>query len=211
MFNFSCDRLWLKRFFITLLLCHAMAIFAEEPNLNFRHYTINEGLSQNTVFCLLEDRDGIIWMGTADGLNKFDGYDFKYYKHEFRNAYSISNNQINALYEDKSGKIWIGTADGLNVFDKHTEKFSRLSTTKSPTLTSNDFITSIYEDSKGNIWITSQEGLKLYNEMGEAAANALFSLLSRKTDLSDPELICLSSELIVRESSGGNLTLKRYG
>lgn len=163
MFNFSCDRLWLKRFFITLLLCHAMAIFAEEPNLNFRHYTINEGLSQNTVFCLLEDRDGIIWMGTADGLNKFDGYDFKYYKHEFRNAYSISNNQINALYEDKSGKIWIGTADGLNVFDKHTEKFTRLSTTKSPTLTSNDFITSIYEDSKGNIWITSQEGLKLYN------------------------------------------------
>ncbi|PRY53599.1 two component regulator with propeller domain [Arcticibacter pallidicorallinus] len=163
MFTIFCNSFWLKRFLLALAFCFSMSVRGREVNYNFKHYTINEGLSQNTVLCLLEDKDGVIWMGTADGLNKFDGYDFTHYKHQFRHAGGISNNQINALYEAKNGDIWVGTADGLNVFNKRTEKFTRLSTTVRRTVTSNDFITSIYEDSKGRVWLTSQEGLKLYD------------------------------------------------
>lgn len=153
---------------------------AQEGDLKFKHYTINEGLSQNTVYCLLQDKDGIIWVGTEDGLNKFDGYDFTYYKHEFRNSNSISHNQINALHEDQKGRIWIGTSDGLNVFDKVTEKFTRFSTGQVPSINSNDFVTSIFGDSKGNVWITTLQGLKLYNP--EKENFSLFSYAHRRAD-----------------------------
>jgi len=181
MFTIFCDSFWLKRLLLALSLCFSMSVRGKGPNFNFKHYTINEGLSQNTVLCLLEDRDGVIWMGTADGLNKFDGYDFTHYKHQFRNPGGISNNQINALYEDKNGDIWVGTADGLNVFNKRTEKFTRLSTTARRTVTSNDFITSIYEDSKGRVWVTSQEGLKLYDPEKKTFGNYAYSL-NRRAD-----------------------------
>lgn len=148
-------------FIMAVLL--ASRISGQQNKLNFKHYSINEGLSQNTVFCLLEDRDGLIWIGTEDGLNMFDGYNFTYYKHEFRNPGSISHNQINALYEDRQGQIWIGTSDGLNILNKKTGKITHLSTKEDSALSINDFITSIYEDSKRNIWITSIEGLKRYN------------------------------------------------
>lgn len=141
---------------------------AQPSQINFKRYTINEGLSQNTVYALLEDREGIIWIGTEDGLNKFDGYDFTIYKHENRKPHSISHNQVNALYEDKAGKIWIGTSDGLNIFDKKTESFTRLNTIKNPTLGFNENITSIYEDKKGNIWVTTLRGLIRYHPAGNS-------------------------------------------
>jgi len=154
-------------FLVILILYSINALKAQSSRINFKHYTINEGLSQNTVFCLLEDKEGIIWIGTEDGLNKFDGYDFTVYKHEFRNSNSISHNQINALYEDEKGRIWIGTSDGLNIFDKVSEKFTRISTRQGQSVTSNDFITSIFEDNEGHIWVTSLEGLKLYNPVNK--------------------------------------------
>ncbi|MEJ5962636.1 two-component regulator propeller domain-containing protein [Pedobacter immunditicola] len=155
--------------FFTVVLSILISVFpsnAQNKRINFKRYTINEGLSQNTVYALLEDREGIIWIGTEDGLNKFDGYDFTYYKHENRNPHSISHNQVNALYEDKAGKIWIGTSDGLNVFDKKTEAFTRLNTIKNPGLGFNENITSIYEDKKGDIWVTTQKGLIRYHPEG---------------------------------------------
>lgn len=136
---------------------------AQQTQLRFKHYTINDGLSQNTVFSLLEDKDGIMWMGTEDGLNKFNGYDFIQFKHDFRDTISLSNNQVNALYEDREERIWVGTSDGLNIFDKKSERFTRLSTVQDASLTSSDFITSISEDKKGNIWVSTLEGLKLYD------------------------------------------------
>lgn len=143
-----------------LLLC--CPLLHAQNEINFKQYSISEGLSQNTVYSMLEDREGIIWIGTEDGLNRFDGYEFTYYRHELKNANSISQNQVNALYQDKAGNIWIGTSDGLNILDKKTEKITRLSTARNERDESNDFITSIYEDRKGNIWITSLEGLKRY-------------------------------------------------
>ena len=145
-----------------VLIC-PLLLFAQGSQLRFKHYSINEGLSQNTVFSLLQDSDGMMWIGTEDGLNRFDGYEFTYFKHNLHEPNSISHNQVNALHEDSTGIIWIGTSDGLNLFDKHTEKFTRISTSASRSVASNEFVTSIFEDSKRNLWITTFEGLKLYN------------------------------------------------
>lgn len=129
--------------------------YGQSHKIRFKHYSIDHGLSQNTVFSLLEDKEGAIWIGTEDGLNKFDGYTFTNFRHQNLDSSSISHNQINDLHEDKHGKIWIATSDGLNTYDKKTETFKRLHIPNNP----NTFITSIFEDSKGEIWITLLNGL----------------------------------------------------
>lgn len=149
----------LAGFILVLITCLAPHVIYAQHKINFKHYNINHGLSQNTVFCLLEDRQCLIWIGTEDGLNKFDGYTFTVYKHKNSDPQSISHNQINALYEDKSGNIWVATSSGLNIFDKKKESFELLPIPNDLS----DFITSIFEDSKGNIWITSLNGLLLYH------------------------------------------------
>ncbi|WP_345947600.1 two-component regulator propeller domain-containing protein [Mucilaginibacter sp. PAMB04274] len=132
-------------------------------HLNFKHLTINEGLSQNTVFCVTQDKTGFIWIGTEDGLNKYDGYEFSIYKHEDNNPKSLSHSQINALQEDPRGNLWVGTSDGLNCFDKHTESFRKISTGTNSESGTNEFITSFLYDSFGNLWIGTFGGLKRYD------------------------------------------------
>lgn len=144
--------------FLVFLFTQAV-VLAQDQKLRFKHYSIDNGLSQNTVYCLLEDKEGIIWIGTEDGLNKFDGYSFTAYKHRNQNPNSISHNQINDLYEDKSGRIWVATSDGLNVFDKKTDSFELIPIPNNLS----EFITSIFEDNNGDIWITTLNGLFLYH------------------------------------------------
>mgnify|MGYP003939795167 CR=1 FL=1 len=140
--------------------------FAYGQHINFKHYTITEGLSQNTVLCLMQDREGFIWVGTEDGLNRFDGYEFINYRHENDHPKSISSNHINALMEDTDGKIWVGTSAGLNIFDRNTETFDLLSTRSDTRKT--DYISSIFKDSKNNIWIGTFEGLKRYDRTSQS-------------------------------------------
>lgn len=135
---------------------------AQSKKINFKSYTINDGLSQNSVMCLLQDHYGFIWIGTEDGLNKFDGYEFKSYKHDNDDSTSISNNQINALYEDVDGKIWIATSKGLNIFDRKSEIFKKITYSSGNNDGAADLITSICKDKRGDLWLGSLADLKLY-------------------------------------------------
>ena len=148
-----------------LLLC---ALFLITPVMadNFEHYYREEGLSQATVKALLYDDDGFLWVGTEDGLNRFDGYQFKVFKNMPYNNDSLSSNQIKSLYKDKNNNIWVGTSNGLNRYNKVTEKFQRItpspSETKSESSTSNS-INSITQDNKGHYWVGSNKGLLKYD------------------------------------------------
>ena len=95
--------------------------------MKFDHITVADGLSQGSVFSILEDRYGFMWFGTrTGGLNRYDGYSFTTYKYSENNPHSISNNEILSLYEDSKGIIWAGTRNGgLNRFDNETESFYR--------------------------------------------------------------------------------------
>lgn len=145
-------RITLTGVFLTFIALFANTTFAQ--NLSFKRLTINEGLSQNTAFCILQDKTGYIWIGTEDGLNKYDGYDFTIYKHENNDKNSLSNSQVNALCEDPKQNLWVGTSKGLNLLNRDTESFKTLS---------NDFVTSLLYDSRGNLWIGTFDGLKRYD------------------------------------------------
>ena len=131
--------------------------------IKFKKLTVEQGLSNSFVNCLLQDRTGFIWFGTDDGLNRFDGYEIKVYRNNPDDKSSISGNIIWALCEDISGKLWIGTkSEGLNKYDPITDEFEYWDLDSSSTEEIN--ITYIYEDSKNNIWVgTYKNGLYRYN------------------------------------------------
>ena len=86
-------------------------------------YTIADGMSQTSVNCAIQDSRGFLWIGTQDGLNKFDGYSFKIFKNEPSDTNSLSNNYINCIYEDAEGNLWIGTNYGLNKAKRIFQQF----------------------------------------------------------------------------------------
>ncbi len=145
----------LKIFLFGFLL--TTTVFSQ--SIRFNHLTTENGLSNNNVFDILQDKSGFLWFATDDGLNRFDGYDFKIFRHEPENPNSLSDNSVWFLREDKKGKIWIGTKNGwLNRFDPTTEKFTRWKI-KTDEVRENA-ITCIYEDSQEKIWIgTYRKGL----------------------------------------------------
>ena len=104
---------------------HAAGAAAQETALDFERISIEQGLSQSTVFCILQDSRGFLWFGTQDGLNRYDGHEFVVYHPEEGNPNSLSNNTVRALYEDRAGQLWVGTEDGLNRHDRATEQFVR--------------------------------------------------------------------------------------
>ncbi len=94
--------------------------------LSFSGYSISEGLSQSVVNCIFQDSKGYIWLGTQNGLNRFDGYSFVKYKFNPDDSTSISNNWIYAVAEDKNGNLWIGTKGGINRYIRKERRFERI-------------------------------------------------------------------------------------
>jgi streptogramin lyase len=152
------------------------------------------GLCDNTVWCLLEDKKGNIWIGTNGGLNRYDGKtgEMKSFKSNLYNPYGISNNIINALFEDRSGIIWIGTYNGLGRFDYVSQKiYTYKHITNNLQSLSSNRIFGIYEDSYGIIWIGTMGGglnrfdnktgiFKHYTEKDGLANNMVYCILEDK-------------------------------
>ncbi|MCU0432083.1 MAG: ATP-binding protein [Bacteroidia bacterium] len=117
----------MRNFLLLVFLFCSTVCFAQP--LRFTHYDTRQGLPQNSVHALLQDREGFIWMGTQDGLSRFDGYSFTVYRHNHKDSTSLTDNFVVDLSEDSAGNIWVGTRSGLCVFLKSKNCFIRF---KSP-------------------------------------------------------------------------------
>src|SRR6266498_4998880 len=109
--------------FVCLQVASLTAI-CQKQNIRFEHLGTDQGLSQSNVVCILQDSQGFMWLGTRDGLNKYDGYKFTVYKNKADDKNSISNNYIQAIKESKNGDLWIATrGGGLNRYDRQKDQF----------------------------------------------------------------------------------------
>jgi ligand-binding sensor domain-containing protein/signal transduction histidine kinase len=134
-----------------------LALARSQFTFPFKQISIDQGLSQSTAASILQDQDGFIWVGTQDGLNRFDGYHFKVYKHDPGVPTSLSNNTIRELYEDISGRLWIGTDDGLNHYDPDHDAFIQFhdkASDKSSLFSSP--VVRIYQDRLSDLWVATQ-------------------------------------------------------
>jgi len=168
---------YLLLFFGTLLFFNSSAqvwrkdLTGNDPKSNYAAitYTIANGLPSRNTTTVLKDRDGFMWVGTENGLCKFDGYTFKTFTNRKGDTTSLSNNFINALIQDKKGRVWVGTMDGLNLFDPITERFSRFNHSEHIKYSlSNDKIWSLLEDTKGSIWVGTDDGFNLFKEINRS-------------------------------------------
>ncbi|MBN2708985.1 MAG: hypothetical protein JXR46_08070 [Calditrichaceae bacterium] len=149
-----------------ILFFHLSVIYiALAQNINFKHLTVEDGLSQNTINRIFQDSHGFIWFGTQDGLNRYDGYNFKILRHDPLDSTSISHSWIWDVFEDSRKNLWIATWNGLNRYDPHNNKFIKYYPSAEDSFamkgTRPD---AICEDNEGFIWVgTWGGGLNRYD------------------------------------------------
>ncbi len=164
--------------FLVSWLCTASttSIAQGAENLKFKHYSIEQGLSQSVAMCVLQDDKGFIWIGTQEGLNRFDGYSFKVFKHDPRDTSSLSADYVYSILQDKQKRIWIGTTGGLNLFNPETETFTRfVYNPKIASSLSNNEVRAVYQDRQGRLWVGTGFGLNLYDEKKKTFTHFLYN------------------------------------
>ena len=153
----------MNRRFLYLILSTVLSacwIYADE-NYYFRHYTNRDGLSHNTVFCSFQDKNGFLWFGTEDGLNRFDGYSFRIFRYQYQGNTEggLLNDRIYCIEEDSYGRIWICTGGGVCYYDYASDSFY-------PLISENDstpyYAQQVFEDKEGHIWLRDYSRITMY-------------------------------------------------
>ncbi|UCH98028.1 MAG: histidine kinase, partial [Candidatus Aminicenantes bacterium] len=133
------------------------------------HISLEQGLSQSSVYCILQGSNGFLWFATEEGLNRYDGYNFKVYKRDPGNPNSLADDWIWTMIEHPDGVLWLGTnGGGLNKFDLEKETFINYQTIPgNPRSLSNNIVYAICVDPNSMLWVGTANGLNRFDPIGE--------------------------------------------
>lgn len=162
-------------FVFIILLALSSKMFSIEKV--FERINMASGIAHNTTLCLLEDHDGYIWIGTRDGLNRYDGVNFETYKHRFGDSTCIVSDRINCLIQSKNkGKgIWIGTIDGLSYYDKHSKQFKSYRFSPKGVQLNTNTIRTVFEANENELLIGTSHGLIIFDPHQETYSHLLIA------------------------------------
>lgn len=147
-------------FFVFSFLSASFAFGDPQNNYYFRNFEVEDGLSQNMVYAILQDQQGFMWFGTQDGLNRYDGETFKIYKKSTSDSHTIESNAIFSLMQDKHGIIWVGTLNGVSLYDPIYDRFTHFDNKTADRQNIDGIVREIKEDNDGNIWLVdSNKGI----------------------------------------------------
>lgn len=194
----------LRIVFCTVVMTIVVQLRAQDYK--FSHISVEQGLSQTVVNCIMQDQLGFMWFGTQEGLNRYDGYNFKIYKRDPQDTNSLANNFIYTIYQSKDGIIWIGTnGNGLDRFDPITETFTHYPfDEKNAESISSNSVRVVHEDAKGNLWIGTDDGLNLFDRQTKKFTRFL-------NNPNDPFSIPANRIFDIKEDKSGNLWIATYG
>jgi ligand-binding sensor domain-containing protein/serine phosphatase RsbU (regulator of sigma subunit) len=154
---------------VTSLLV-TQVLYGQRDAIDFKSLSVEDGLSQNTVYTIIQDHKGFMWFGTDDGLSRYDGYTFKNFYSESGKEGTLSNRRVIALLEDSKNRLWVGTiGGGLNLYNWETSTFKVYKNNPEDSRSlSNNRVMALTEDPSGKIWIgTADGGLNLFDPDNE--------------------------------------------
>jgi len=154
----------MKYFFLTILLMGKLLATAQQPDITFHHITQKEGLSYNIINSFLKDSRGMLWIGTYNGLNKYDGQHFYVYRKGLAKN-TLPNNTVHELVEDQQGRIWGATDGGIFCMNTFTGNFKAYRT---PVKNNSPPVANIYCDKADDIWATNSLGLMKLNKAADS-------------------------------------------
>jgi signal transduction histidine kinase/ligand-binding sensor domain-containing protein/DNA-binding response OmpR family regulator len=167
------------RLFSILVAVILLSVEANGRPYYFRHYSNDNGLSNNNVMACIQDRRGFIWLGTKEGLNRFDGFRFKVLLNNPSSSNCLINNFITSIYEDREGWIWIGTPEGICYYIPENDCFGTIKT-ENPNI--RKIVYDIKSDNNNSIWIALPTGIFKYskenNKLNYYPASEYFSPIS---------------------------------
>lgn len=201
----------LFRMFLVAGLCMAAIFFttdnayAQYQNAYKSSLTINDGLSHSNVKFILKGRFGYMWFATDDGLDRYDGYSVKVYRHLASNKASLKSNNISTLAEDSEGNLWVGTGGGgLSLYNRNSDSFINFGINDDTDgAVSNDDIKAMYTDSRQNFWVATYSGLNLLNVKTHKFSHFLYE--KNKDYIPEHHIYGIA------ESGGGSLWLATDG
>ncbi len=181
-------------YFFVLII--GVEVYAQNETYQFNHLGTSDGLSQSSVIAIHQDQLGRMWFGTRDGLNVYDGNNFKAYRNDVEDLNSVSNSDILSITGDRDGYMWVGTYNGLNRYDPIQDQFKRFLYVEDSNSICNNAIWSLKELDNGDIWIGTYNGLSIFNK----ASGRFISFFHESDNLSSlPSNYILSIE----QSSNG--------
>ncbi|MCF0054976.1 hybrid sensor histidine kinase/response regulator [Dyadobacter sp. CY356] len=151
--------------FVAILQLISTVVFGQNRPIHFKKVTTENGLSSNNVNCIFQDKKGFIWLGTRNGLNRYDGSKVNTFRNNEKDPFSLSNNYVTGIVEDHAGNIWIATVGGgLNMFDRNTGKFYAYKHIEknNKSIVAN-YITRLETDKDGKLWVATSEGLDFFD------------------------------------------------
>jgi methyl-accepting chemotaxis protein/ligand-binding sensor domain-containing protein len=156
-------------------------------DLRFRQLTPDDGLSSSYVQVIFQDRKGFLWFGTDKGLDRYDGYSVRNYRHQRGNARSIADGTIGSIHQDRQGVIWVGTSVGLSRYDLDRDAFTNFPIGPGPTA-----VRAILDDSRGTLWVGTADGLFVFDRTRNA--------VSRPSGEAGVELASLNVQALLEDS-----------
>ena len=183
---------------------------AQSQSVRFNSISIDNGLSQNMIKCILQDNKGFMWFATWDGLNRYDGYNFKVYKNINNDSSSLRFNKVRTLFEDHKGVLWVGTfGGGLSRFNPEKENFMNLVHIQEDSNSiCSDRVLKIFEDSYNRIWVGTENGLSVFdnNNLSSSAEDIkTIKFINITNNPKDSTSISSNGIQVIFEDSFGNI------
>ena len=151
---------------IFILFCVQISNFAQNSS-SVKIFTVEDGISSNGVNCVFLDSNGYLWIGTNDGLNRYDGYEFRHYRNDPLDTNTIVNSFITSIAEGKNNELWLGTPKGISILSTNSNAILRLHKDDDYSKNGFNFVFKLKSDKKGNIWVLYRDRLEKINQISK--------------------------------------------
>ncbi len=194
--------LLLSSFLLLIPSLQSQFYLLNAQDIAFKHVSRGDVFSQRSISSILQDHIGFMWFGTSDGLNRYDGYGFEFYRPSIKDSTSLSDGFVNCLFEDHSDQLWVGTGNGLNLYSSKTKTFTVFrNDPRNPFSLANNTVFSIYEDHSNRLWIgTEKGGLNIYDPQTKK-----FTVY--RNNPNDPASLSSDYVRVIYEDKAGNIWL----